>query len=89
MPRKQHDGCAEDPVIVAVGEQFEWITTCDEYCDIHIIDDNPLDSKDYHVVKGTPYPATVIGQPNANGYEFTCKCKGAHLPQTNPKIIIS
>ena len=84
--KNQHEACAELIVNVKTGEAFEWITTKADYCDIQIIDDHPLDKDNYHVVKGTPTPATVIGSPGE--YEFKCKCKG-ETPHTNPKIIIS
>ena len=85
MPRKQHEACAELVVNLNVGEEFDWVTTTSEYCDIHILDDHPLDQDRYHVVKGTPTPAKAIGSPGK--YEFECSCK--HRIKTNPKIIIS
>jgi hypothetical protein len=75
----------EPIVYVTAGEEFEWISTKADSCDIHIIDDHPLDQDDYHVVRGTPTPATVIG--SSGTYAFECKCKGKG--KTNPKIIIN
>jgi len=87
MPRKQHNTCKEQEVQVTAGEEFEWITTA-EYCDIHILEDHPLDLDDYHVVKGQPHPAKAIGQKGS--YKFNCKCSDDDItPTTNPKIIIS
>jgi hypothetical protein len=84
MPKKQHEACTESEVQVITGEEFEWITTA-EYCDIHILEDHPLDKDRYHVVKGTPTPAKAIGEKGR--YEFECKCSGKR-PLTNPHIII-
>ena len=87
MPKKQHNSCRELEVQLKVGEEFEWITAA-EYCDIHILDDHPLDKDDYHVVRGTATPAKAIG--GIGRYEFKCKCSDhGNTPSTNPHIIIS
>jgi hypothetical protein len=85
MPKKQHEACTESEVHVMAGEEFEWVTTAD-YCDIHILEDHPLDKDDYHVVRGTPTPAKATG-PKGD-YKCKCECHGKE-PLTNPHIIIS
>ena len=41
VPKNQHEACAVLKVNVKAGEEFEWITTNADSCDIHIIDDHP------------------------------------------------
>jgi len=86
MPRNQHYTCTEDPVVVKVGEAFDWVTNATK-CHVHMLKHRLLDKDDYDIVKGTPTTARVIGPPG--DYLFECKCEGKLSPHTNPHIIVN
>jgi hypothetical protein len=70
------------------GEEFDWKMppgSPHQHGDVEILDGHPLDSDKYHVVKGTPEHAKVIGSPGKYKYKVTW-ADGSVL---DPHIIIS